>query len=206
MDWTRWICRPVKSSCRVCGRAVDHKNRKALFSTVGWRDRIAERLLEILSGLTIDWDDLSDFACKKCIAALDKFTHIQTVVLRMKAELANTMMDTTLRNPSALWWSIGSASLIHRATSSNSHIPMYSPRGSKQQENICHHLCRLQHFPISNLAITWYYWYAGCGRPISRSWWHRKVSSPQCYQAVSSTRKEPGNIGSLVTFWCYWGQ
>ena len=65
----------IKSSCRVCSRAVDYKNRKALFSTVGRRDRIAERLLEIL-GLTIGRDNLSDFACKKCIAALDNFTRV----------------------------------------------------------------------------------------------------------------------------------
>ena len=51
-------------------------------------DRIAERRSEI-SGLTIGQDDLSDFACKKCTAALDKFTRIQTAALKMKTELAN---------------------------------------------------------------------------------------------------------------------
>ena len=76
----------VKSSCRVCGRAVDHKNRKALFSTVGQRDRIAERMSEMW-GLTISGEYLSDFACKKCVAALDKLTRIQTEALKMKAEL-----------------------------------------------------------------------------------------------------------------------
>ena len=125
----------IKSSCRVCGRAVDHKNRKALFSTVGQRDRIAERLSE-MSGLTIGRDDLSDFACKKCVAALDKLTRIQTEALRMKTELVNTMMDTTLRNRSALRWGIESASLIQRAISSDSRIPVYSPRCSKQHPTL----------------------------------------------------------------------
>ena len=78
----------VKSSCRVCGRAVDHKNRKALFSTVGQRDRIAEQLSE-MSRLMIGQDDLSDFACKKSIAALDKLTRIQTEALKMKTELSS---------------------------------------------------------------------------------------------------------------------
>ena len=91
-------------------------------------------------GLTIGRDDLSDFACKKCIAAfkLDKLTHIQTEALKMKTELVNSMMDTTLRNQSAMQWGIESASLKQRAPSTNSCIPMYSPRRSKQQENISH--------------------------------------------------------------------
>ena len=65
-------------SC-VCGKAVERKktNRKALFTVVGLRDRIAERLLH-LSGLTIIEEDLSEFACKKCVTNLDKLTRMQT--------------------------------------------------------------------------------------------------------------------------------
>ena len=37
----------VKHCCRVCGKAVEHKKWKALFTVVGLRDRIAEQLLHL---------------------------------------------------------------------------------------------------------------------------------------------------------------
>ena len=34
----------VKSCCRVCRKAVHHKDRKVFFSVIGLRNRITERL------------------------------------------------------------------------------------------------------------------------------------------------------------------
>ena len=118
----------VKSCCRVCGRAVVHTSRRALFTSAGQRDRLAERLTEI-SGLTICQDDLSDFVCKKCVAGLDKFTRAQTESMKLKTQLANAMIDTTLRNRSALrWGKSGTGMRELEAGASKSRIPVYSPK------------------------------------------------------------------------------
>jgi len=87
----------VKSCCRVCvrGEAVVHTSRRALFTSAGHRDRLTECLTE-KSGLTICQDDLSDFVCKKCVAGLHKFTQAQTESVKLKTQLANAMIDTTL--------------------------------------------------------------------------------------------------------------
>ena len=68
----------VKRCCRVCGKAAEQKKPwKVLFTVVGLRDRIAERLSHI-SELTIIKEDLSEFACKKCVTNLYKLTCMQT--------------------------------------------------------------------------------------------------------------------------------
>ena len=81
----------VKSCCRVCGKTIIQKNRKALFTSAGQRDRIAVCLSEI-SGLSICKDDLSGFVCRKCIAGLDKFTRAQTEAMKLKTKLANAVI------------------------------------------------------------------------------------------------------------------
>ena len=95
----------VKSCCRVCGKTVDQRNRKALFTIVGLRDRIADRLSH-LSELTVKKDDLSEFACRKCIDNLDKLTRMQIQSEQLKTELVNALMETSLRHRSALSWGL----------------------------------------------------------------------------------------------------
>lgn len=103
----------MKNCCRVCGKAVGQKDHRALFTAVGVRDRIAERL-SLVSGLSVCKDDLSEFACKKCVSMLDKFSHVQTEMQKLKTELTNELMKTTLRHRMTLRWKGGGAQQENR--------------------------------------------------------------------------------------------
>ncbi len=95
----------VKKCCRICGRPVDHKERRALFTAAGLRDRLAERLTLLSNGeLTVISDDLSEFACKKCVYRLDKLSRLQVEAEKLKVELMNGLMETTIRHRSILRW------------------------------------------------------------------------------------------------------
>ena len=82
----------------MCGKTVGHKNRKALFSVAGLRERIAERLSH-LSELTVTKDNLSEFACYRCVNNLDKYARLQLVELQSE-KLKTDLNTITVANDS----------------------------------------------------------------------------------------------------------
>jgi len=64
----------VKQCCRVCGRSVDERSRRSLFTHAGRRDKLPDRL-SAQTGVLIDQDDLSEFVCRKCASELERYAH-----------------------------------------------------------------------------------------------------------------------------------
>ncbi len=83
---------------------MDHRNRRLLFSVAGLRDRIAVRLTTLVEHLTVTQDDLSQYACKACVSKVNKLDRIQSEAYKLKAELVNGLMETTLRHRVLLRW------------------------------------------------------------------------------------------------------
>ena len=87
-------------------------------------------------------------SAQKGVAGLDKFTRAQTKAMKLKSQLANAVMDTTLQNRSALRW--GKSGRIREvetaAATSKSRILVYSPKQQDQpvafttllRNNFCH--------------------------------------------------------------------
>ncbi len=63
----------IKKSCRVCGRSVDDRSRRTLFSTAGLHDKLPERLSAV-TGIPISRDELSEFVCRMCATELDRYS------------------------------------------------------------------------------------------------------------------------------------
>ena len=89
----------IKKCCRVCGRSVDKRSRRTLFSTAGLRDKLSERLSTV-TGIPIGRDELSEFVCRKCAAELDKYSRKAAEAENFKRGLIDKLSQTTLRHGS----------------------------------------------------------------------------------------------------------
>ena len=61
----------VRQWCRVCGRSVDDRNWRPLFTHTGYRDKLPDCLLT-LAWVPINLDDLSEFVYRQCASKLDR--------------------------------------------------------------------------------------------------------------------------------------
>ena len=93
----------VKQCCRVCGRSVDERSRRSLFTYAGRRDKLPDRL-SALTGVPIDQDDLSEFVCRKCASELDRYARKVAEAEDLKRNLVDKLSATTLRHRSVLKW------------------------------------------------------------------------------------------------------
>ena len=55
----------VQQWCRICGRSVDDRNLRALFTHMDYRDKLPDRL-SALDGVPINREDLLEFVYRQC--------------------------------------------------------------------------------------------------------------------------------------------
>ena len=123
----------IKKCCRVCGRSVDERSRRTLFSTAGLRDKLSERLSTV-TGIPIGRDELSEFVCRKCAAELDKYSRKAAEAENFKRGLIDKLSQTTLRHRSILQWSRKKAqshcTFLPESPASRLHHKRTKPAGS----------------------------------------------------------------------------